>query len=61
MTLGDVVVEAERAVLEPDVAGVVPVGDVHVVVGHERAHGGAEQGREVPGQGGDQQRPAAAR
>ncbi len=53
--LGDVVVEVETPVLEPDVTGVVPVRHVHVVIGQERTHGGPEQGREVPGQGRHQQ------
>jgi hypothetical protein len=41
--------------LEPDVAGVVPVGDIHVVIGEKRTHGGPEQCREVPSQGGHQE------
>ena len=51
----DDLVQPERAVLEADVAGVVPVGDVDVVVGQQRADGVGEQGREVPGQRGDEQ------
>ncbi len=33
----DVLVQPERPVLDRDVAGVVPVDDVHVVVGEQRA------------------------
>ena len=46
----DVLVEAERPLVERDVAGVVPVGEVHVEVGEQRAHGVAQQRREVAGQ-----------
>ena len=37
-----------------DVAGVVPIGDVHVVLRQHGAHGAAQQGGEVAGHGGDQ-------
>ena len=43
----DVLVEAEAAVLERHIARVVPVGDVDVVVGQHRAHGAAQQRREM--------------
>jgi len=43
----DVVVEAEAAVAEIDVARVVPVGDVDVVLGQHGAHCVTQQGREV--------------
>ena len=57
----DDLVQPERAVLEADVAGVVPVRDVHVVVRQQRADGVGEQGREVPGQRGDDQHPRLGR
>ena len=43
----DIVVEAEGPVLETDVARVVPIGDVDVVIGQQRAHGVAQQRGEV--------------
>ena len=43
-------VHAEAAGGERHVAGIVPVGDVDVVVGQHGAHGGAQQRREMPGQ-----------
>ena len=46
----DVVVEAELALREADVARVVPVGDVDVVVGQQRSHRVAQQRGEVPGE-----------
>ncbi len=48
--LEHVLVEAEAARGERHVARVVPVGDVDVVVGEQRAHRGAQQRREVPRQ-----------
>ena len=56
----DVLVEAEPAVLDRDVARVVPVDDEHVVVGQQRADGGPDQGGEVPGHGPDDQHPGLA-
>ena len=53
--MADVVVESERAVLDRNVAHVVPVGDVDVVLRQHRAHGRAQQRREVAGQRRDQQ------
>ena len=50
-----VIVQAESAVLQGHVAGVVPVRDVHLMVDQQGAHGFAQQGGEMPGQGGDQQ------
>jgi hypothetical protein len=43
----DVFVEAEPALRARDVADIVPVGDVDVVIGEQRAHGGAQQRREM--------------
>jgi hypothetical protein len=43
----DVFVEAEPAVRPRDVADIVPVGDVDVVIGEQRAHGRAQQRREM--------------
>ena len=48
----DVVVETEGSLGQRNVAGVVPIGDVHVVVLREGAHGRPEQGGEVPGERG---------
>ena len=43
----DVVVEAEGTGFERNVAGIVPIGDVDVVVGEQGAHRIAQQRREV--------------
>ena len=43
----DIVVIAERACLQRDVAGIVPVGDVDVVVAQQRRHRVAQQRREM--------------
>ena len=51
----DVVVEAEGAVGERDVAGIVPVGDVDVVVGEQRPDRVAQQRGEMAGQRRDDQ------
>ena len=51
----DVVVEAEPAGGETDVAGIVPIGDVDVVLGEHGAHGGAQERREMTRQRRDQQ------
>jgi hypothetical protein len=51
----DVLVEPEAAGRDRDVPGVVPVDDVHVVVGQQRADRGPQQRREVPGDGPDEQ------
>ena len=45
----DIFIEAEAAVPHADVARIGPVGDVHVVLGQQDAHGIAQQGREMPG------------
>ncbi len=49
--VGDVVVEAEPAGAERHVAGIVPVGDVDVVVGEQRAHRAAQERAEMPDRG----------
>ncbi len=43
----DIVVEVEVALGERHLAGVRPVGDVHVVLGQQRLDGAAQQGGEV--------------
>ena len=43
----DIFVEAEAAVPDADIAGIGPVGDVHVVLGQQHAHGVAQQGGEM--------------
>ena len=53
--VGDVVVEAEGPGGERHVAGVVPVGQVHVVLGEHGADGAAQERGEVPRHGGDQE------
>ncbi len=50
--VGDVVVEPEAAGAHRHVAGVVPVGDVDVVIGQQGAHGAAQQRGEVAREGG---------
>jgi hypothetical protein len=44
-----VILEPEPAVAARDVAGIVPVGDVDVVVLQQRLHGAAQQRREMAG------------
>ena len=51
----DIVVEAEPAVRERDIAHVVPVGDVDVVLGQHGAHGTAQERREMTRQRRDQE------
>jgi hypothetical protein len=46
----DVIVEAELSLRLRNVACVVPVGDEHVVLWQHRAHGRAQQRREMPGE-----------
>ena len=46
----DVVIEPEFAGLARDHARIDPVGDVHLVVGEQGAHGVAQQGRVVAGE-----------
>ena len=48
--MGDIFVEAERPVGRLHVAGVVPVGDIDVVIGQQRMHGRAQQRGEMAGQ-----------
>ena len=43
----DVIIERKRAVLQAHIAGIVPVGDVHVVVLQQRARCLAQQRCEV--------------
>ena len=50
-----VILQAEPAVAERNVARVVPVGDVDVVVLQQRLHGAAQQRREMAGHRGHQQ------
>ena len=57
----DEVVEVEAAVLQPDVARIVPVGDVDVVLGEHRAHGAAQQGGEMARHRRHQQHPRLRR
>ena len=57
----DVFVEAEPSGRQRDIARVVPIGDVHVVVGEHRVHGAAQQRREMPGHGSDDQHARLAR
>ena len=45
--IGDVLIETEHTVFKAHIAGVVPVGDVGIMVGQKRAHGRAQQRREV--------------
>jgi len=52
-----VLVEAERAFGERDVATVVPVRDEHIVVGQHCANGVAQERREVTGHRGEQHHP----
>jgi hypothetical protein len=49
--VGDVVVEAERPGGERHVARIVPVGQVHVVIGEHGADGAAQERGEVPDMG----------
>ncbi len=51
----DVVVEAEPAVRERDVARIVPVGDVDVMLGQERTHRRAQERREMARERRDQE------
>jgi len=51
----NVVVQVERAFRQRYHARVRPVGDVDIVLGQQAAHGIAQQGRVVTGQGGNQQ------
>jgi hypothetical protein len=51
----DVIVESEAPVFEADVSCVVPVGDVHVVLGEQRAHRPAQQRGEMARERGDEQ------
>jgi hypothetical protein len=44
----DKVVELERTVLQLDISGIVPVGDVDVVIGEEDLRSAAQQGGEMP-------------
>jgi hypothetical protein len=53
----DVLVQAEASVLEPDVARVVPVADEDVVIAQQGANGGAQEGREVAGEGRGHEHP----
>ena len=50
-------VEAESAVIERNVARIVPVGDVDVVILQQGLHGAAQQRREMPGHRRHQQQP----
>ncbi len=59
--LQGVVVQPEAAAAQRHVARVVPVGDVHVVVAQQRAHGVAQQGGEVARQRRGQQHPRLRR
>ena len=43
-----------------DVAGVVPVGDPHVLLGEQRAHGAAQQRGEVTGERRDERAPSGS-
>src|SRR6266446_7562287 len=44
----DKVVELERTVLQADISGIVPVGDVDVVIGEEHLRSAAQQSGEMP-------------
>ncbi len=57
----DEVVETETAVAQADVARIVPIGDVDVVLGQHRAHGAAQQGREMARHRRHQQHPRLRR
>jgi len=43
----DIIVEAEPAVYERDIAHVVPIGNIDVVLGQHGAHGAAQERREM--------------
>ena len=51
----DIFVEAEGAVLDADVAAIVPIRDEDVVVGKQRPDGAAQQRREMAGQRRDEE------
>ena len=51
----DIFVEAEAAILRRNVARIVPIRNVHIMLRQHGAHGVAQQRREMPGQGSDQQ------
>jgi hypothetical protein len=53
----DEVVEVEPAISHPDIASVMPVGNVDVVVCQKCFGGPAQQGREVPGHRRHQENP----
>jgi len=44
----DKIVEPERAVLEADIASIVPVGDIDVMIGEEHLRRPAQQGGKMP-------------
>jgi len=56
----DIFVQAEPAVIDRHVAGIVPVGQIDVVIGQQGLHGAAQQRREMAGHRRHQQHPRLA-